>query len=343
MNQRSDGRYEKAKRINGKTIHFYSAEESRRKAERDIEEQILKYISKSADENKSKIKFREVAESWERQKREEITTWDKSYRGAFSELVSCFGEYNINDIKPEMVINYFNELRRKKYGLKTVSNRKSILNMIFNYAFISGKISNNFIGNIPLPGGLTKKPRKMPTNEEIDIVKKNCTGEDFLLYFLAYTGLRISEACALTDKDFDFENKLISVNKKITWVGNKPNLVHETKTEAGNRQVPLLSALINAMPKFKGYLFSNDNGKSPLTESQIRDIGERYNRKHNTHITYHQLRHAYAALCIEADLSVKELQYVMGHSDIHTTMDIYAEIRDKQKREIYNKLDTVSY
>lgn len=33
----------------------------------------------------------------------------------------------------------------------------------------------------------------------------------------------------------------------------------------------------------------------------------------------------------------------MGHSDIHTTMDIYAEIRDKQKRIITEKLNTIDY
>lgn len=60
-------------------------------------------------------------------------------------------------------------------------------------------------------------------------------------------------------------------------------------------------------------------------------------------ITPHQLRHAFATLGVEAKLGVKELQYIMGHSDIHTTMDIYAEIRDKQKREILNKLNLTNY
>lgn len=58
----------------------------------------------------------------------------------------------------------------------------------------------------------------MPTQTEIDVIKGNPSGDDFFFYFLAYTGLRISEACALTDKDFDFDKNL----KKITWVSNKP-------------------------------------------------------------------------------------------------------------------------
>lgn len=343
MNRRPDGRWEKTKKIGGKIVHFYSMEPTQRKAERDIERQMIEYSTTKAEKETESLKFKAVAEEWERQKREEVATWDKSYKSAFSEILGVFGYYYINEIKPEMVISYYNELRKKKYGLKTVSNRKSILNMIFNLAFISGKIDSNFIGNISIPSGLAKKPRKMPSQAEIDIVKENSTGDDFLFFFLAYTGLRISEACALTDKDFDFQNKMITIDKKISWVSNKPKLIHQAKTEAGNRQVPLLSALEKAMPKFKGYLFSKDDGKTPLTESRTRDIMENYNKKHNTNITFHQLRHAFAALGIEAELNLKELQYVMGHKDIHTTMDIYAEIRDKQKKEIFKKLDTAKY
>ena len=42
-------------------------------------------------------------------------------------------------------------------------------------------------------------------------------------------------------------------------------------------------------------------------------------------------------------MSVKELQYIMGHSDIHTTMDIYAEIRKSQQTSIANKMSEIKY
>ena len=110
------------------------------------------------------------------------------------------------------------------------------------------------------------------------------------------------------------------------------------------RDVPILKKLLTALPtRWSGYLFSADDGETPLTESQVRRITIEYNKRHNTNITPHQLRHAFAALGVEADLNVKELQYILGHSDIHTTMDIYAEIRDKQKHAITKKLNTVDY
>ena len=345
MNRRPDGRWEKTKKIGGKIVHFYSMEPTQRKAERDIERQMIEYSTAETEKKTESLKFKAVTEEWERQKREEVTetTWIKSYSSLTKEITEMFGEYPITDITPEMVLKYFNILKTKKYSMKSVNNRKSILNMIFKLAFVKGLINNNFILNVPTPSGLTKTPRKMPSQAEIDIVKENSTGDDFLFFFLAYTGLRISEACALTNKDFDFENKLITVNKKISWIGNKPKLIHQTKTESGNRQVPLLSTLEKAMPKFKGYLFSRDNGKTPLTKRQLAIWVDNYNKRNGTTITPHQLRHAFASLGVEANLGVKELQYIMGHSDIHTTMDIYAEIRDKQKKEIFKKLDTAKY
>lgn len=345
MNRRPDGRWEKTKKINGKIVHFYSMEPTQRKAERDIERQMIEYSAAETEKKTESLKFKAVAEEWERQKREEITeaTWIKAYSSLKEEITQMFGEYPITDITPEMVLKYFNLLKTKKYSMKSVNNRKSILNMIFKLAFVKGLVNNNFILSVPIPSGLTKTPRKMPSQAEIDIVKKNSTGDDFLFFFLAYTGLRISEACALTDKDFDFENKLITVNKKISWIGSKSELIHQTKTEAGNREVPLLSTLEKAMPKFKGYLFSRDKGKTPLTRRQLVVWIENYNKRNGTAITPHQLRHAFASLGVEANLGVKELQYIMGHSDIHTTMDIYAEIRDKQKKEILKKLDAAKY
>lgn len=154
----------------------------------------------------------------------------------------------------------------------------------------------------------------------------------------------MSEACALTKKDFDFDNNLIYIDKKIVWDGNHPVLKHQTKTKAGERTVPLLSELKKHIPKkFKGYLFSRDGGETPYTKKQLATITDGYKKRHNVSFTPHQLRHAFATLGVEANLSVKELQYIMGHSDIHTTMDIYAEIRKSQQNSIAEKMNAVKY
>lgn len=341
LTKRKDGRYCKAVKINGVYKYFYSNENTERKAERDIKNQMAKYNHKE----RGKYEFTKVAGDWERLKREEIdsVTWIKYHRASYNQVVEYFKNSFIDDITPGDVQRFFLYLKSLNYARKTVKARKSVLQMIFNHAFLKGQIDNNFINIIELPKGLTVTKRKVPTDSEIEIITKNYDGDDFLYYFMAYTGLRISEACALTDKDFDYENKLINIDKKVIWENNKPILVQQTKTFAGTRKTILLDVLAEKMPKFKGYLFGDDNGKNLITKKHLQSKVEGYQKRHGISCTPHQLRHAYVTLAVEAGLDIKEVQHIAGHADIHTTMNIYAEFRPKHYKAIAEKLNAVDY
>ena len=63
MKQRADGRWVKVKKINGKTISFYSKAKTEKAASRDIENQMLLY----AEEHSRKKLFKEFAEAWAKQ------------------------------------------------------------------------------------------------------------------------------------------------------------------------------------------------------------------------------------------------------------------------------------
>ena len=51
------------------------------------------------------------------------------------------------------------------------------------------------------------------------------------------------------------------------------------------------------------------------------------------HFTCHHLRHTFCTRLCEADINIKVIQQIMGHKDIQTTMDIYAEVSDFKKNE----------
>ena len=55
-------------------------------------------------------------------------------------------------------------------------------------------------------------------------------------------------------------------------------------------------------------------------------------------IRFHDLRHTFASLLLEAGVSMKVVQELLGHSTITTTMDIYAHISDEMKTGAINKL-----
>ena len=58
--------------------------------------------------------------------------------------------------------------------------------------------------------------------------------------------------------------------------------------------------------------------------------------------TSHQLRHTFCSRLCEQDVNVKLIQEVMGHADVSTTFDIYAEFSAKKKKEVFKLLDNGS-
>ena len=117
----------------------------------------------------------------------------------------------------------------------------------------------------------------------------------------------------------------------------------EPKTENGVRDVPLLQILKERLLPLRGkpshFLFSDDGGKSPLYEHRYTRLYNDYCKEVGISCTAHQLRHSYATIAVEEDVNPKDLQNALGHSDISTTMDIYAKARKKSAAKVAAKLN----
>ena len=89
-------------------------------------------------------------------------------------------------------------------------------------------------------------------------------GEDYLLgLFLLYTGMRRGELLALTWQDIDLKSGVIHVTKKLNYAGhNKPVLENHLKSKNALRDVPLLAASREALPREQmiGNTCTQENG-----------------------------------------------------------------------------------
>lgn len=199
-----------------------------------------------------------------------------------------------------------------------------------------------------------------------------------LFTVLLGTGCRIGEAIALRWDDLDFENRVISVNHALVYYRSsdrKQQLMRVSlpKTEAGIRTVPMLDVVKTAFEMEReqqldmlgglneqvidgmtGFVFQNREGRvpNPQTVNQgIRRITENYNsdellraKKEKRepvllpHFSCHHLRHTFATRLCEAESNLKVIQSVMGHRNIETTMDIYAEATEERKQESFEGL-----
>ena len=57
------------------------------------------------------------------------------------------------------------------------------------------------------------------------------------------------------------------------------------------------------------------------------------------HFSAHTFRHTFCARLCENESNVKAIQELMGHADISTTMNIYAEISEEKKKQVMHRLE----
>ncbi|WP_257009734.1 tyrosine-type recombinase/integrase [Evansella halocellulosilytica] len=90
--------------------------------------------------------------------------------------------------------------------------------------------------------------------------------------------------------------------------------------------------------KDNGFIFATNEGY-PKTIKAVAIRLQRVlkNTSIDKHITPHSFRHTHTSLLIEANVHIKEIQERLGHSDINTTMDIYAHMTKNLKKEAVDK------
>jgi integrase len=283
--------------------------------------------------------FRQTVEGWQERHWAVIAyKTQEAYVAHVKRLSAQFGQSEIGRITAAQVQAYIAHIAKRGYARRTVQMSLDILRMVFNHAILSGHITSNPCDAVSVPRGLPTEKRKMPTDYEIEAVRR-CVGAPFGLFaaLCLYTGLRRGEALALQYDDIDRKSRTISVNKAVAFEGNAPAL-KSTKTASGEREVILLDALACILPEGRGLIFDNGAG-GLLTKMQYRKRWQWYLDATGLNITAHQLRHGYATILYEAGISDKDAQELLGHSSIAVTRDVYTHIRQSRRQETADKLN----
>ena len=297
--------------------------------------------------------FLQIAEDWERQHREEIGvgTW-KNYAPHYAEILLRHGDKYMADVTALDVVNHLTAAKAQGYSRTVANSIRSLYRMIFDYAVANNHAQFNPVTSVKLPKGLKQGKRVAPTDEQIRII---CGSIDrpfgLFPFFLLCTGLRKSEALALTWDDIDLKNKEISVTKSLDYtVGAKPQ-VKPPKTEAGNRTVPIIDILLPHLLSARQaaeteFVFpappSNRGGKGGglMTLRGYEGAWDRYCESTGLKdIGAHNLRHGTATLMFELDVDVYTAQRILGHSRVEVTQGIYTELRANQKKKSLNKFN----
>ena len=150
---------------------------------------------------------------------------------------------------------------------------------------------------------------------------------DWLILIIAKTGMRFSEALALTPKDFDFSHQSLIVDKTWDYKGDGGFL--PTKNKSSVRKIQLdwqtiikFSEIIKGLPEDKPIFV---NGR--VFNSTVNGVLERYCKKLGIPvISIHGLRHTHASLLLFAGVSIASVARRLGHASMTTTQKTYIHI-----------------
>ncbi|GHU61159.1 site-specific integrase [Clostridia bacterium] len=150
---------------------------------------------------------------------------------------------------------------------------------------------------------------------------------DWFILLLAKTGMRFSEALALTPKDFDFSHQSLSISKTWDYKGDGGFL--PTKNQSSVRKIQIdwqtviqFAELVKHLPPEKPIFVSG-----AIFNSTVNDILRRHCLKAKVPvITLHGLRHTHASLLLFAGVSIASVARRLGHASMTTTQKTYLHI-----------------
>lgn len=159
---------------------------------------------------------------------------------------------------------------------------------------------------------------------------------DWFILLVAKTGMRFSEALALTPSDFDFAHQMLSVNKTWDYKGDGGFLPTKNKSSVRKIQIDWqtviqFSELLKGFPEDKPIFI-----KGKVYNSTVNDILGRYCKAANIPvISVHGLRHTHASLLLFAGVSIASVARRLGHSSMTTTQKTYLHIiQELEKKDV---------
>lgn len=263
-------------------------------------------------------------------------------------ILPFIGNKKLDKITTPLIQNLINNKSKEIVEFKLIN---VYLKRIFKFAINQGYTDYNPCINIIYPKIRRQKDMSLEYWEKNELkdflvsAKKELTEMWYLFFKIAtYTGLRKGEILALTWDDIDFKKNTLTVNKSLSVTRKSKKDITSPKTKASYRTISIdektLKELIhwhnsqsnNNIVNINGYIFTTMNGNL-INLNSPRKRFERVIKKYNLRkIRLHSLRHTHASLCFEAGMSIKDVQYRLGHSSSKTTMDIYTHVT-KAKEE----------
>jgi integrase len=215
-------------------------------------------------------------------------------------------------------------------------------------------------------------------NRFVEFLKNDKVYGKYLLIvrLILQTALRNGEALGLTWKDIDFEKRLININHQVNYKSQNGKYCFKAgEPKYGEKRIiPMTQEAYLVLKEvrerdyfnsvssgikingFSNFVFLNQQKDNPIIPRQFSDALVMATNKYNKaeinnaikedrdvellpKITPHVLRHTACTRMAEAGMDVKTLQYIMGHKEAATTMQIYNHVSEKNIERVVKEVN----
>lgn len=303
-----------------------------------------------------KITLREYFPVWLERKRDLAPATRRLYADVGEKYIaSGLGDLRVSEVTRDDVENWISALEDRGVGRPTIDKAYRTLRACLETAVLEGKALANPARRVAVPPSAEREPFFLTENQVEAIANEVPQRQRALVYFLAYTGVRMGEASALRVKHLSLPQRVVRIVESSAEVAGKKLPAGKTKTRrvrAVQMSEQLVTELADHLEHFgkrvdgvvepESYVFTGDRG------AQIRQNNWRVRifQQACIHLgiarigpdgeevpTVHDLRHTAASLAAKAGYSLHEVKEMLGHSTIKTTSDRYLHLFDDSKRE----------
>lgn len=261
--------------------------------------------------------------------------------GQFVEHVESRPELTAwSDVRREDIVAYILLLKDREYSSATVARKVAAIKSLFHYLVAEGVVPDDPTALLDAPRVRKRLPRTM-TPDEVDRLLAIAFASDgpkvwrdgSLIELLYATGMRVSEVVALNVDDVN----LASGTVRCFGKGAKERVIpmHQRAVD-GLRQYLAEGRLAYLRSPSERALFLNPRG-TRLTRQGLWLIIKECVRKANirSEVTPHTLRHSFATHLLAGGAGLREVQMLLGHSNVSTTQ-IYTHVTDERLRQAYD-------
>ncbi|NNJ12003.1 site-specific integrase [Chloroflexales bacterium ZM16-3] len=287
-----------------------------------------------------------------------VRTYDKYAADSANHIIPAIGHHQLAKLTPDHVQAMLNQLEDAKLSHRSIRNVRAVLRAALNRALRFGYVTRNVATLVDVPGEVTFQPEPIDEDPAKHLIAAT-KGHRFevLFRFALGLGLRKGEILGLRWEDVDFATATMKITGSLQRQRGKLER-SATKTDASVRTIALPPTLLAMLHTHReqqeerravadrwtdtGLVFTSSVGTAIEPSDLSRAFKQVLKRAGlPERLRFHDLRHACATMLIVMGVHPRVVMEILGHSQIGTTMNIYAHVLPRVQRDAVTGLDTL--